>query len=76
MSSYNNTHSNEFKENQDENIKKLSVGFEEKNNSKNKNKLSLFLNKISIPNNRGSNIQTFLNQKNLNNLIKLNTIES
>ena len=76
MSSDNNTHSNEFKENHDENIKKYNVGFEEKNNLKNKNKLSLFLNKISIPNNRGSNIQTFLNQKNLNNLIKLNTIES
>ncbi len=76
MSSDNNTHSNEFKENHDENIKKYNVGFEEKNNLKNKNKLSLFLNKISIPNKRGSSIQTFLNQKNLNNLIKLNTIES
>ena len=77
MSSYHNTHSNESKENNDEhNILKNKVDYIDKRESKYKNNLSSLLNRISIPNKINTNKQMFLNQKNLNHLIKLNTIES
>ena len=77
LSSYNNTHSNESKENNDDhNILKNKVDFIDKRESKYKNNLTSLLNRISIPNKINTNKQMFHNQKNLNHLIKLNTIES
>ena len=77
LSSYNNTHSNESKENNDEIYKKINFDIDK--NMNNKNNLNSLINKIAIPDfiqNKKMNKSIFFHKQNIHNLINLNTIEN